>query len=175
MAADRKGNSFAVNHLRIPVPVVCPGYIVVIYGNEIIPFLYIHIRPGQRPCYVQVVLRGAEDGGKAIAVCFSVRYQVCTQESWTDFRPIFRLTNPVLVPAEDIGMAHGNFPHHLGHQPVEAVPAGDIGNGRAVLFPQLLPIMAMEIFVVEKIPPPPPGIIENLLVFRQGLNRVYHF
>ena len=74
----------------------------------------------------------------------------------------------ILVPAQRREATH------LGQQPVEILTGRKIGNPGTILITQRLPVIAVMVGIIEEVPPPPPGIVENLVEFGIAVYLVCH-
>ncbi len=158
-AAHRERDLLALGDLQVAVGVVRRLDVVPVDGEQDVALPDVDVRAGERGGELAVVVGGPVDLREAVAPA-RVGGEVRPEQPRVR-RRLRRLLRPH-VPAADVGVRHAQLPDHLGEQPVEVRARRQVRHERAVGVADLLPVVAVHPRVVEEVPVPAPGVVEDL-------------
>ena len=111
---------------------------------------------GQRRAVAGFLVLAFEDAGEPVAAGVLVQFEAGPEQGGA--RPVGRL----VVAARDVGVGDVQLGDHLAHHVVQVAAVADVGEQRAVLLPERLPVVAVHVRGVEEVAEAPPDLVEDL-------------
>ena len=130
--------------------------------KQVISFMNVEIRTGQRRRCIGVEFGGTVDFVESVITGFLVGNEVCAKPTGVDGRQSWSRS---VVTAGDVGVRNTELAHHLRHDPIQLLTRVDPGNVRPVSVADGFPVAAMHVRIVKEIPVPPPAVVEYLRPF----------